>query len=94
MDTTSTTEAVKTGVGLGTIIAVVLSWERNKSIVWAIIHGFLAWFYVVYYALTDKQGSQDVKKLSFRTSIYVVLSIFLVHVLLIIVFMAYHLIKT
>ena len=36
------------GVGLGTIIAVVISWSRNKSILWAIIHGILGWLYVIY----------------------------------------------
>ena len=36
------------GVGLGTIIAVVVSWSRNKSILWAIIHGLLGWLYVIY----------------------------------------------
>lgn len=36
------------GIGLGTIIAVVVSWSRNKSILWAIIHGLLGWLYVIY----------------------------------------------
>ena len=36
------------GIGLGSIIAVVISWSRNKSILWAIIHGFLGWLYVIY----------------------------------------------
>ena len=36
------------GVGLGTIIAVAISWTRNKSILWAIIHGILGWLYVIY----------------------------------------------
>ena len=36
------------GVGLGTVIAVVISWSRNKSILWAIIHGILGWLYVIY----------------------------------------------
>jgi hypothetical protein len=35
-------------IGLGTIIAVVVSWSRNKSIVWAIVHGILGWLYVIY----------------------------------------------
>lgn len=35
-------------IGLGTIIAVVVSWSRNKSILWAIIHGILGWLYVIY----------------------------------------------
>jgi hypothetical protein len=37
---------------LGTAIAVMLSWERNKSILLAIIHGLFNWIYVVYFALT------------------------------------------
>ena len=36
------------GVGLGTIIAVAISWTRNKSILWAIVHGILGWLYVIY----------------------------------------------
>ena len=36
------------GIGLGTIVAVVISWSRNKSILWAIIHGILGWLYVIY----------------------------------------------
>lgn len=43
------------GVGLGTIIAVVISWSRNKSILWAIIHGILGWLYVIYALLTSKK---------------------------------------
>jgi hypothetical protein len=35
-------------IGLGTVIAVVVSWSRNKSILWAIIHGILGWLYVIY----------------------------------------------
>jgi hypothetical protein len=42
------------GVGLGTIIAVVVSWSRNKSIFWAIIHGLLGWLYVIYAILVKK----------------------------------------
>ncbi len=37
------------GFSLGTVIAVALSWSVNKSILWAIIHGFLSWLYVIYY---------------------------------------------
>ena len=39
---------VAPSIGLGTIIAVVISWSRNKSILWAIIHGILGWLYVIY----------------------------------------------
>ncbi len=40
------------GIGLGSIIAVVVSWHQNKSVLWAIIHAFFSWFYVIYYLLT------------------------------------------
>src|ERR1700712_3007643 len=43
------------GVGLGTIIAVVISWSRNKSILWAIIHGILGWLYVIYALLVKNK---------------------------------------
>jgi len=45
-------EGIGFGVALGMSIAVVLSWSRNASILWAILHGFLNWFYVIYFALT------------------------------------------
>ncbi len=44
------------GIGLGTIIAVVLSWSRNKSILWAIIHGILGWLYVIYVLIVGKKS--------------------------------------
>lgn len=43
------------GIGLGTIIAVVISWSRNKSILWAIVHGILGWLYVIYAILVKKK---------------------------------------
>ncbi|WP_205601710.1 hypothetical protein [Sphingobacterium sp. xlx-130] len=49
---TTTKTVTQSGVGLGSIIAVVTSWDRNKSIMWAILHGIFGWFYVVYFAFT------------------------------------------
>jgi hypothetical protein len=46
--------AAKVGIGFGSALAITISWGANKSILWAIIHGFLSWFYVVYYALTHQ----------------------------------------
>jgi hypothetical protein len=44
------------GVGLvyalGMAIAVTLSWARNASILWCILHGILSWGYVIYFAMT------------------------------------------
>ena len=45
---------VRDGVGLGSVIAVVCSWTRNRSILWAILAGLLSWVYVGYFALTRR----------------------------------------
>jgi hypothetical protein len=44
--------SVRSGIGLGSAIAVTISWSLHKSILWAIIHGVLSWIYVLYYAVT------------------------------------------
>jgi hypothetical protein len=44
----------QTGIGLGSAIAVVCSWHRNRSILWAIVAGILSWFYVIYFAMTRR----------------------------------------
>ena len=46
----------QTGIGLGSAIAVVCSWQRNRSILWAILAGILSWIYVIYFALTREPG--------------------------------------
>jgi hypothetical protein len=43
---------VQTGLGLGSVLAVVCSWDRNRSILWAILAGIFGWFYVFYFAIT------------------------------------------
>lgn len=42
------------GLGLGTVLAVVCSWQRNRSILWAIIHSWFTWGYVIWFALTRR----------------------------------------
>ncbi len=46
------TEVTRSGVGLGAALAVAISWSKNGSILWAILHGVLSWVYVIYYAIT------------------------------------------
>jgi len=43
--------AVRAGISFGSALAIVISWTANKSLLWAIVHGLLSWFYVVYYAI-------------------------------------------
>ena len=47
-----TKTVINKGVGLGAVIAVVASWSRNRSILWAILHGVFSWLYVIYFAVT------------------------------------------
>ncbi len=48
--------AAKAGIGLGSAIAVTISWSLHKSIIWAAVHGVLSWLYVIWYALMRPGG--------------------------------------
>lgn len=37
--------------GLGAVLAMVVSYGEDRSILWAIIHGVLSWLYVLYAAV-------------------------------------------
>jgi hypothetical protein len=45
-------EAARAGIGLGSALAIVISWSVHKSILWAIVHGIFSWLYVIYYAIS------------------------------------------
>jgi hypothetical protein len=47
-----TTLANVAGIATGTSLAVVCSWARNRSILWAMLHAGFSWGYVVYFAAT------------------------------------------
>lgn len=34
---------------IGAVLAALLSWKVNGSILWALVHAFLSWFYVIYH---------------------------------------------
>lgn len=54
----TTNTVAQTGISLGAALAVVCSWQRNRSLFWAIIAGLLSWFYVVYFALTRRDDEK------------------------------------
>jgi len=35
----------------GSALAMILSYERSASILWAILHGILSWFYILFRAM-------------------------------------------
>lgn len=48
---TTVKETVKKGISFGSALAIVVSYTAWKSIGWAIIHGLLGWFYILYYII-------------------------------------------
>jgi hypothetical protein len=48
---TSRVEVTKAGVGFGSALAMAISFNVNRSVFWAILHGLFGWFYVVYYII-------------------------------------------
>ncbi len=40
---------------IGAVLAAILSWQVNHSVLWALIHAFFSWFYVIYHWI--KYGS-------------------------------------
>ena len=42
---------IESGMGMGAVLAMILSYSANKSIIWAIIHSILSWIYVIYFAI-------------------------------------------
>lgn len=58
IDTETRRTIISNGIGLGSVIAGVTSWERNKSVLLAIIHGFFSWFYVIYFVLTRRKNER------------------------------------
>ena len=35
-------------LGWGAVAAMILSWSRNASVGWMLLHGVCTWFYVAY----------------------------------------------
>jgi hypothetical protein len=44
--------SVRSGIGFGSALAMVISYTAHKSVLWAIIHGIFSWLYVIYFVLT------------------------------------------
>lgn len=44
-------EIGRQGISFGSALAMILSWSISKSLLWAIFHGVLSWFYVAYFVV-------------------------------------------
>lgn len=45
-------ESTTAGIGIGSVLAGLISWTLNHSVMWALLHVFLGWFYVIYACCT------------------------------------------
>jgi hypothetical protein len=50
----STKSATTSGLTFGSALAIAISWSLWHSILWACVHGFFSWFYVIYFVVTRK----------------------------------------
>jgi hypothetical protein len=50
---------IKNGIGIGSVIAIVISWDRNKSILYALLHGILGWLYVIYFIVIRESEEKN-----------------------------------
>lgn len=48
----------QSGIGIGAALAIVCSWQRNRSILWAILAGIFSWVYVIYFAITRTEAER------------------------------------
>ena len=39
------------GLTVGGLLAIILSWTVNHSVLWAIVHLFCSWIYVIYWCI-------------------------------------------
>ena len=46
---------IRNGIGFGNALAIVISYTKNKSILWAIIQGIFSWLYVIYFFFTREK---------------------------------------
>ncbi|MFH5834689.1 hypothetical protein ACHAL6_01270 [Proteiniclasticum sp. C24MP] len=44
-------DVIKSGITMGSALAMIISWSLNQSVLWAIIHGLFSWLYVLYYLI-------------------------------------------
>ena len=42
---------LRSGIGFGCALAMIISYVNWQSVLWAVIHGLLGWVYVVYYVI-------------------------------------------
>ena len=42
---------IKWGAGIGTILSAIISYDLYHNVFWAVLHGMIGWFYIIYFLL-------------------------------------------
>ena len=48
MSDNRSTAATGAGVGMGAVLAALISWDATQSLMWTILHMIEGWLYVIY----------------------------------------------
>ena len=46
-----TIKTIKTGIGFGCCLAMIISWSLYQSVIYALLHGILGWIFVLWYLI-------------------------------------------
>ena len=46
--------AVNAGVGMGSLLAGLISWSHTQSLGWTFLHAIFGWIYVIYALIVGK----------------------------------------
>ncbi|MBS3976038.1 MAG: hypothetical protein KGZ75_04830 [Syntrophomonadaceae bacterium] len=44
-------KTIKTGIGFGCCLAMIISWSIYQSVIYALLHGILGWIFVLWYLI-------------------------------------------
>jgi hypothetical protein len=58
LHSTTTTTGISLAGAAGVSLAVVCSWTRNRSVLWAFLAGILSYFYVIYWIMTREDNER------------------------------------
>jgi len=65
---------IRSSIGFGTVVAFVVSWIENHSLLWAIVHAVYSWLYVAYLGLTKLGLISPIQASPLHTALAVILA--------------------
>jgi hypothetical protein len=44
-------DTINSGIGMGAVMAMIISWSMNQSFWWMLLHGLCGWLYLIYWGI-------------------------------------------